>query len=409
MANNLAQAVEIAFEEVIEGFDAECVMSREVMTRYPDQVTMQRAGDVEHLSQDYSASVVTGLDLTSADRTDVIDRKVPITYRSPDNVIFELDALEMRDNTHLQRMGVAARKALAGSIETALMTEVNSRGGIVVAKTGDFTWDMAAEAEASLIERGVTAGMDRKMFLNARDAVKVSKDLGNRAYIGDLSKGAYERSKLPPIANFSTFRTDQMTNSVITGTVTTVLVNGASQALTVAAMTGGGAVQDNRSMTLNTDGANAAAVKAGDSFTLANVYSVHFVTKQSTGQLQTFRVLANSSGALTITPAIVTSGPYQNVTASPADNLQLTFLNTATRAINPFWSEDACVLSFGKLAFPSGQGAQVMNATTKQGVPIVVSYGFNHITGKMTARFTTLYGVAVLQPEKCGFVVANQA
>lgn len=409
MANNLAKAVEVAFEEVIEGFDAECVMSREVQTRFPDQTTMQRAGDVEWISQDYSASVVTGLDVSAAAQSDVIDRKVPISYREPDNTIFTLDAKEMRDPTHLQRMGVAAKKALAGSIETALMSTVFQRGGIVVARTGDYSWDMASTAEAELIVRGVTSGMDRKHFLNAYDAQKVSKDLGNRQYIGEMSKGAYERSKLPPIANFSTFRTDQLVNSVITGTVTSTLVNGANQALTVAAMTGGGVLQDNRTMTLNCDGANVANVKAGDSFTLPNVFSVHFVTKQSTGQLQTFRVLANTAGALTITPAIVTAGPYQNVTASPADNAPLTFLNTATRPINPFWSEDACVLSYGQLAFPSGQGAQVMTARTKQGVPITVSYGFNHLTGKMTARFTTLYGVAVLQPEKCGFVVANQA
>jgi hypothetical protein len=408
MPNNLARAVEVAFEPVIEGFDAECVMSREVQTRFSDQTTMQRAGDVEWISQDYSASVVTGLDLSAATRSDVIDRKVPITYRTPSNVIFELDAKEMRDPLHLQRMGVAAKKALAGDIETALLAEVNARAGIVIARTGDYAWDMAADAEASLIERGVTAGMDRKHFLNARDAVKVSKDLGNRAYIGDINKGAYERSKLPPIANFSTFRTDQLSNSVITGTVTSTLVNGGSQALTVAAFSGS-ALQDNRTMVLNCDGANVANVKAGDSFTLPNVFSVHFVTKQSTGQLQTFRVLANAAGALTITPAIVTTGPYQNVTASPADNAPLTFLNTATRAINPFWSEDACLVSFGELAFPSGQGVQVMKSRTKQGVPITVSYGFNHITGKMTARFTILYGVAVLQPEKVGFIVANQA
>lgn len=407
MANNLAKAVEVAFEEVIEGFDAECVMSREVQTRFPDQTTMQRAGDVEWISQDYSASVVTGLDVSASAQTDVIDRKVPITYRTPSNVLFSLDAKEMRDPTHLQRMGVAAKKALAGDIETSLMTEVNQRGGIVVAKTGDYSWDMAAEAEAQLIVRGVTAGMDRKHFLNAFDAQKVSKDLGNRAYIGDINKGAYERSKLPPIANFSTFRTDQLSNSVVTGTVTSTLVNGASQALTVAAYSGS-ALQDNRSMTLNCDGANVANVKLGDVFTLPSVFSVHFVTKQSTGQLQTFKVLANAAGALTITPAIVVTGPYQNVTASPADNAALTFLNTATKPINPFWSEDACLISFGQLAFPSGQGAQVMTARTKQGVPITVSYGFNHLTGKMTARFTTLYGVAVLQPDKCGFVCANQ-
>lgn len=407
MANNLAKAVEVAFEEVIEGFDAECVMSREVKTRFADQALMQQAGDVEWLSQDMSASVVTGVDLSAATKTDIIDRKVPVSYREPSNVIYDINVKEMRNPQYMRDMGIAARKALSADIETALMTEVANRGGIVVAKTGDYSWDMAGLAEAELISRGVTAGMDRKHFLNAWDAQKVSKDLGNRQYIGDMSKTAYERSKLPPIANFSTFRTDQLVNSVITGTVTSTLVNGANQALTVAAYSGG-ALQDNRTMVLNCDGANVANVKAGDTFTLPNVFAVHFRSKQSTGQLQTFRVLANTAGALTITPAIVTAGPYQNVTASPADNAPLTFLNTATKPINPFWSEDACLLSYGQLAFPSGQGAQVMTARTASGVPIVVSYGFNHITGKTTARFTTLYGVAVLQPEKCGFVVANQ-
>jgi hypothetical protein len=122
----------------------------------------------------------------------------------------------------------------------------------------------------------------------------------------------------------------------------------------------------------------------------------------------TFRVLSNTAGALVITPPIIRSGPYQNVTNAPADNEALTFLNTATKPTNIFWTEDACVLSFGKLAFPAGQGAQVMESTTKNGVPIVMSYNFNHLTGKTSCRFTTLYGTAVLQPEKCGVIVANQ-
>jgi len=407
MPNSLAKDLEIGFEEFVNGFDAECVLSKEVKTRYPDQVSMQRAGDTEYVSQEYGASVVSGLDISAATPTDVIDRKIPITYRSPDNVRWDLDAKEMRDPTHMREMGKAARKRLSGAIDTALLQSIALRGGIVVAKTGDFDWTMGAEAEAHLIARGVTAGMDRKMFLNPYDHVKVAKDLGNRQYIGDLSKSAYERSQVPPIAGFRTFRTDILENSVITGTVTSTLVNGANQRLTVAAMSGD-LPQDNRQMVLNCDGANVANVKAGDSFTLPNVFAVHNVTKSSTGQLMTFRVLANAAGALTITPAIIDQGPYQNVTAVPADNAPLTFLNTATRAINPFWSEDSCVLSFGKLAFPSGQGAQVMTATTDQGVPLIMSYAFDHLKAKTTVRFTTLYGIGILQPEKCGFVVANQ-
>lgn len=407
MANDLAKAVEIAFEEVVEGFDAECVVSNEVTKRFSDPKMMQRAGDVEYVSQEMAASIVTGVDLSAATKTDVIDRKVPITYRTPSNVIFDLDVKEMRDPRYMTQMGQAARKALAADIDTAMMQNIADQGGIVVTSTADFAWTDGATAEALLVSRGVTAGMDRKLFLNAFDHLKVSKDLGNRAYMGDLNKSAYERSQVPPIANFRTFRTDQLINSVVTGTVTSTLVNGANQKLTVAAMSAG-SLQDNRRMTLNCDGANVANVKAGDTFTLPSVYAVHNQTKQSTGQLMTFRVLANAAGALTITPAIVVDGPYQNVTAAPADNAALTFLNTATKPINPFWSADACLLSFGKLAFPTGQGAQVMTANTKQGVPLVVSYGFDHITGKTTARFTTLYGTAVLQPEKCGFVVANQ-
>lgn len=409
MANNLSKGTLIAYDEVIDGFDAECVLSREVMTRSTDPQSMQRAGDVEYVSQEMYASVVTGLDLTAATKTDVIDRKVPITYRTPSNVWYELDALQMRDPSYMRAMGIAARKALSADIDTALMNNVASYGGIVIAKTGDYSWDMAAEAEANLIVRGVTAGMDRKHFLNAFDALKVSKDLGNRAYIGDLSKGAYERSQLPPIANFRTFRTDQLVNSVVAGTVASTLVNGANQKLTVAAMTGGGAIQDNRTMTLNCDGANVGNVKAGDTFTLPNVFAVHQVTKQSTGVLQTFRVLANTAGALTITPAIVVDGPYQNVTASPADNAALAFLNTATKPIDPFWAQDACVLSFGRLAADFGAGMNMTRATTKQGCEILVMEQSNITTGKTIVRFTTLYGTAVLQPDKCGFVVANQA
>lgn len=407
MANSLARDLEIAFEEFVEGFDAACVVSREVKTRYPDQVAMQRAGDTEYISQEYGAVLTTGLDISAGTVTDVIDRKVPITYRAPDNVLWYLDAKELRDPQHKTEMGKAAAKRLAAQIDTNLMTNIANRGAIFVKKTGAFTWDDAATAEAIMLSMGNAGGMDRKLFLNPFDYRDVAKDLGNRAYMGDVNKAAYERSQIPPIAGFRSFRTDTVVNSVVTGTVTSTLVNGANQALTVAAMSGD-LPQDNRQMVLNCDGANVGNVKAGDAFTLTTVFAVHEVTKASTGQLMTFRVISNSAGALTITPAIITSGPYQNVTNSPADNEALTFLNTATKPANLFWTEDACVLSFGKLAFPSGQGAQVMTATTKNGVPLIMSYEFNHLTGKVSCRYTTLYGTAVLQPTKCGVIAANQ-
>jgi hypothetical protein len=277
-----------------------------------------------------------------------------------------------------------------------------------VKKTGAIAWDDFATAEALMISRGIGAGRDRKLFLNPFDHKDIAKDLGNRAYLGDTSKSAYERSKVPDIAGFRTFRTDNVANLAAIGTVTGTQVD-AAQSHTVTAMTGD-LPTDNRQMVLNVKGANIANIKAGDTFTIVGVNAVHQIDKSDTGQLQTFRVLsvAGSGANLTITPAIVASGPYQNVTAQAANNANLVFLNTATKPVNAFCAQGAVCLDYGRLAFPTGEGPQVMTGTTKNGVPLIMSYSFNHLTGITTCRFTTLYATSVLDPEQCGIIVANQ-
>lgn len=407
MANAITKDLEIMFGEYIEGYDAACVISMEAETSYPAPQTMQRAGDVFYRPQNYHANVVTGLDVSGAAKTDIIQRMVPTSYRTPDNVVYQIDAEEMRDPEHMKQMGKAASTRLAAEIDKNLYAKVAAEAAIVVKKVGALTWDDGATAEALMITRGIGAGRERKLFLNAFDHKDIAKDLGNRAYLGDTSLSAYERSKVPDIAGFKTFRTDNVANLTVTGTVASTLVNGANQALTVTAMNGD-LPADNRRMTLNTDGANVANVKAGDVFTLPTVNAVHQVDKSDTGQLMTFRVISNTAGALVITPAIIVSGPYQNVTNAAADNAPLTFLNTATKPVNAFWAQGAVALDYGKLAFPSGQGAQVMTGTTKNGVPLIMSYAFDHLTGITTARFTTLYATTVLDPEQCGIIIANQ-
>lgn len=407
MANAITKDLEIMFGEYIEGYDAACVISMEAETSYPAPQTMQRAGDVFYRPQNYHANVVTGLDVSGATKTDIIQRMVPTSYRTPDNVVYQIDAEEMRDPEHMKQMGKAASTRLAAEIDKNLYAKVAAEAAIVVKKVGALTWDDGATAEALMITRGIGAGRERKLFLNAFDHKDIAKDLGNRAYLSDTSISAYERSKVPDIAGFKTFRTDNVANLSVTGTVASTLVNGANQALTVMAMNGD-LPADNRRMALNTDGANVANVKAGDVFTLPTVNAVHQVDKSDTGQLMTFRVISNTAGALVITPAIIVSGPYQNVTNAAADNAPLTFLNTATKPLNAFWAQGAVALDYGKLAFPSGQGAQVMTGTTKNGVPLIMSYAFDHLTGITTARFTTLYATTVLDPEQCGIIIANQ-
>lgn len=408
MSNSLAKDLEIMFENFVEGYDAACVISREAETSFPDPKTMQRAGDTFYRMQDYNASVVTGLDVSAATKTDVIQRMVPTIFRSPDNVVFQLDAKELRDPSHKTRMGAAASRRLAAEIDKNLYSTVASNAGIVIKTTSALSWTDGATAEALMLGKGVQSGRDRKLFLNPYDYKDVAKDLGNRAYLGDTNLDAYERSKVPDIAGFRTFRTDNVSNLSAIGTVSGTTVNGAAQALSPAAMNGN-VPQDNRQMTLTVAGANVANIKAGDSFT-CGINWVHQIDKSDTGQLATFRVLSVAGGgtSLTITPAIIASGPYQNVTAAPANSAPVTFLNTVTKPVNAFWADGSVALDYGQLEFPKDQGAAVLTARTKNGVPLLMSASFNHLTGISVVRCTTLYATTVLDPEQVGIILANQ-
>jgi len=407
MANSLAKDLELMFENYIEGYDAACVISKEADTSYPDPKLMQRAGDSFYRRQPFNASVVTGLDISASASTDVIDRFVGTTFRTPDNVKFVLDAKEMRDPTYLKKQGTAAARRLAAEVDKNLYADVGAQASIFVKKVGALTWDDGAQAEALMLSAGIGGGRQRKMFLNPFDYKDIAKDLGNRAYLGDLSKDAYERSRVPNIAGFETFRTDNVYNQTTNGTVTGTTISG-NQSFTPSAMTSN-LPTDNRRMTLVVAGANIANTVAGAAFTIAGVNRVHQIDKTDTGQLQTFRIISGQGTAnLVITPAIIISGPYQNCTAQAATGVAVTFLNNATKPVNAFWAQGAVALDYGKLAFPTGMGVDVMSATTKNGVPLIMSYGFNHLTGVMTARFTTLYATTVLEPEQCGVILANQ-
>lgn len=409
--NLLTKDLEINFEQFVVGFDAACIISQEAAFYYPDQQSMQRAGDTVYRPQDYHMAITAGLDISGSTPTDVIQRMVPATYKSPQNVLYAFDAKEMRDPNHMENTGRAAGLRLSAQIDSDIYTAVANQGANVIKKVGALSWDDGAMAEAVLISKGMPLGSTRKLFMNPFDYKDVAKDLGNRAYLGNVNMDAYERSRVPDIAGFRTFRTDNLANLAAVGTVTGTTVSGA-QSFTPSAMTGD-LPTDNRRMTLVVAGANIANSKNGDAFTIGSggtaVNAVHNVTKDDTGNLQTFRIISGAGTAnLVITPPIIASGPYQNVSQAAGAGAAITFLNTASKPVNPFWVDGAVELMAGKLAFPSGQGAQIMTATSKNKIPLIMSYAFDHLKGKTTCRYTALYAATVLQPELCGVILANQ-
>lgn len=172
----------------------------------------------------------------------------------------------------------------------------------------------------------------------------------------------------------------------------TPLVNGASQ-------TGA---------SLITDGWTAAAasrVKAGDVFTIANVYAVNPITKQNTGRLQQFVVTADGSSdgtgnlTLAISPSIVTSGKFQNVSAGPADNAALTFTGTASTAYSTsmLFHEEAFAMAMGQLYLPSGVDMAARKSYNGFSIRLTRSYDVNN--DKLPTRLDVLFGWAAQRPE----------
>jgi hypothetical protein len=165
---------------------------------------------------------------------------------------------------------------------------------------------------------------------------------------------------------------------------------------------------------LVTDGWTAAAalrLNAGDVITIGGVFAVNPETKQSTGTLRQFVVTANTSsdagGAATIviSPAIIASGAYQNVTARPADNAAVTVVSGAANtayAQNILWHRDAVTFVSPELELPGGMDmASSASMADEGGISLRFVRGFDIVNNRRISRFDVLWGGAVTIPQWC--------
>ena len=142
-------------------------------------------------------------------------------------------------------------------------------------------------------------------------------------------------------------------------------------------------------------------IKAGDTFTLASVYSVHPETKVSTGVLKTFTVLADIAGAGTmqIAPNIVTGGNYKNVSAAPANSSAITFLGAASTAYN-----QSVVFQKGFAAFATADLKMPKNVSFASrrvfdGISMRLVQDYDIVKDREYTRLDVLYGFKVLRPQ----------
>lgn len=146
----------------------------------------------------------------------------------------------------------------------------------------------------------------------------------------------------------------------------------------------------------------AGALVKGDVFTIAGVFRVHPETKASTGVLQQFVVAADYAGGtgnVPISPAIVTAGPYQNVSGSPADNAAISVAGVQSTAhgISMAYHKEAFALATADLVMPKGVDFAAREVFDGISIRIVRQYDINN--DKFPCRLDVLYGYKTLRPQ----------
>jgi hypothetical protein len=423
MANAFSKEEIVAFENILEGFNDALILSKNINIYNTNGVTMERARDTMWRPQPYIAQSFTrtiGSSIASSVST-MTQLSVPSTLGFSPCSAWEMNALELRDALQEDRLGAAAKQKLASDINLSVMDLAAAQGTLVVdVATAAGDYDDIALCDSIMNEQGVMAE-DRYLALSSRDYNGMAGNLAiaTRSFTGNKSANAYERSYVGPVAGFETYKLDYANRCNANSASRTIATNGAQvRYVPKATVTNVGGVLnvDNRYQTVTVS--STTGVLAGDAFTIDGIEAVHHITKRSTGQLKTFRVIEIVDGtSMVISPPIIGANltptdaelQYQNVeVASTSATAAINFLNIAASNINPFWRKDSIELLPGRYAVPDGAGVDVLRAATDQGIELVMTKKFDPLTFQTLYTLDTLYGVVMTNPEMAGILLFNQ-
>ncbi len=423
MANEFNKEERVAFEQILEGFQDAEVMSRNVAKYSTDQQQMERTGDTIWRPQPYIMNSFDGQD-QSANFNDKTQLSVPASINIEKSVPWIMSATELRDALQEQRLGESARQKLASDINVSILNVASMQGTLIVKQTVAASgFDDVALCEAIMNEQGVPAN-DRILALSTRDYNGMAGDLADRETMNKKVNDAYTRTYVGMIASFDTWKLDYSKAIAAEGVGALTMDTRDSEtdnfyvptALQGTPTTSERVNRDNRQHLITLSATTSVVV--GDCFTIAGFHAVHAITKESTGQLKTFRVMEVTDAThLKVSPAIISAAggseaevQYQNVNATTkASNSALVWLNVAAAKINPFWQKDAMEILPGRYAVPENAGAAIMRGTTDSGIELCMSKQFDINTLKTKFRVDVRYGVVCKAPEMAGIILFSQA
>jgi hypothetical protein len=405
MANALITPSIIAKEALVQ-LENNLTMANNVHREYKKEFV--KVGDTVSIRKPvkfYAADGATRVnqDVEEANTSITIDKQKHVSWK------FSSKDLTLTVEDYSERYIKPAMIALGNVIDRnghSLYTKVWNHVGTPGTTPANFA-AMAAAAQR-MDEMAVPTDM-RKAMLNPAASYAIA-GTATSLYMNGVNQQAYRSGSIGEIAGLDTFRSQNVTTHTVGAHAGTPLVNGADQNTTYALS------KSTNSQSLVTDGwSNSVTgiLKAGDVFTIAGVYAMNPVPgegttgKQQMPYLQQFTVLADAnSGAstgpatLTISPAIIISGPYQTVSAAPADNAAITVkTGTASTAYtqNLVMHKNAFALVMCPLELPDG--VEFKARETHKGLSVRVVKQYDIANDDDIIRLDVLYGWKDIYPD----------
>lgn len=338
---------------------------------------------------------------TISSTPDIEEGTVTVTLDQRKKVNFSVTSQDLTLNIEdaNERYIKPAMQELAQKVESAIADSYSSIYNFSGTPGTTPSTFLAVGGAGSVMSKLGVPKADRCAFYDADASLALANGLSG-VFPQKIANKAIEEAAIGRYAGFDIYESNSLAMHTVGVATGTPLVNGASQDTTYAAS------KDTDTQSLITDGwtnSTSGILKAGDVITIAGVNSVNRKTRQDTGSLAQFVVTADAdSGAstgpatLTISPAIITSGAFQTVTAAPADNAAITVVTGTGGTSYPqnlSFHKNAITLATAQLDTPS-EGA-VSSRENFDGISIRTVRQYNATSDETIYRFDILFGVKV--------------
>jgi hypothetical protein len=157
------------------------------------------------------------------------------------------------------------------------------------------------------------------------------------------------------------------------------------------------------STTVVLTGLGSTTIKAGDVFTIADVYAVNPQTRESTGSLFQFVALADVTASTTATVQVnamySATQALATVDALPVSGKAVTFLGAASTQYpqNLIYHKDAIAFATADLLLP--QGVDMASRQVHNGISLRIVRQYDINNDRLPCRIDVLYGYSVIRPQ----------